>query len=280
MATFKSSSSPWKVGVSRFRFDGKGKVAIKMEVWTPEKTVEEKFIFEEKLLPPIPVKITDERDGGEYYVALKINEFGLVESVESIRPYRYTDFLVIPVDMTRSGGDENTPGEPQAFGPDSYGRMKINVFLEVQEPEEYKGVKIKFPLLHKFCDDGNGQLGFDFTLETLHDKKSRRIQEFFNFWTNLTGAFPVEPVRDSEGSIVNYKILWPMDLPDDGNPYPELLARLKDKKPYLKVSGRGHEVTDIYAEKGYKPPVDVAPIPDEEPAPSDIEDDTDPFKGW
>lgn len=229
---FKTSESKWRSGVTSFKDLGSGKLKLKCDVWTPDGTHEEIYEFSDKVLPDTPKAISTEV--GYYYTVFLLDEsLSEIERFDRITPNRFAELLVLPVEMTRPSSDE----PPAAYGPDSYGREKINVFLEIQEGE-FAGQRVKYNLLHKFTKGPNNLAMFDFTEKTLQDSKSTRIQEFFEFWVTLTEVFTPE---------------WPLEWPDDGNVYPELLARLLDKRPYLRITGKGAFVTDMWKESN--PPV-------------------------
>lgn len=232
MAKFASSFSKWASGVCKFKALSDGRLEVKVKVWDREtkKTVLKKYIFHDSLMPKVPAKIHEE---DEYFVELVLDDSGNgVEKVYSIRPSRWSDELMLVVDMTRPGMDEANP--PAAYGPDTYGRMKINAFLAFQEGE-FKGVRVPYNLLDKFQNDGHGEVGFAFTQDTLDLPNASRIREFFEFYDGLMG------VLDD-----------PIEWPDDGNPYPELLDRIKANKRYVRTSGKEGRVIDIYPDRKHK----------------------------
>ena len=256
-----TQTGKWVNGNAKFA-ERDGKWAVKFiesgEVWK----------FDADKLPEFPAKISTEI---EYYVSLALDEFETkVEVVQSIRPLRWRDELMLVVDCTRTDGGK---GEP-TFYTKTYKYDKgdtevsqVNWMLEFQEGD-YKGVIVPYNVHYRFTSDAEGNTIWNFSQYQYEYKNATRIRQVVEFY-----AEQMEVVSPD----------WPMKWPDDGNVVPELLARILQKKRYVRTFGKDGWISDMEVDNTIKAPapvVDNAPIPTEEkvkteePTPFDAVEET------
>ena len=203
-------------------------------------TFEDKEVYKflEDLLPEFPAKVME---GKEYYVSLireKDSEGSptdVVKEVESIRPMKWRDELVLVVDATRIDDEPSFYSKKNTYDESKPEIRMVNWFLEFQEGD-YKGVRVPYNVHYRFQPDTDGNASWDFTQYQYEYPKSTRIHQCVEFYDKLMDV--LSP---------------PIEWTEDGNIIPALLARILDKKQYLIISGVEGWIDDKYTEKTNAP---------------------------
>ena len=253
-----TQTGKWVNGNAKFA-ERDGKWAVKFiesgEVWK----------FDADKLPEFPAKISTET---EYYVSMALNDTETaVDVVKSIRPLRWRDELMLVVDCTRADGGK---GEPTFYSKKSnYDETKevhmVNWMLEFVGGD-YKGIQVPYNVHYRFTQDVEGNTIWDFSEYQYNHPKATRIKQVVEFYSEQMQVVSPD---------------WPMKWPDDGNVIPELLARILQKKRYVRTFGKDGWIVDMEVDDTIKAPApDNAPIPTEEkvkteePTPFDAVEET------
>ena len=239
-----SGGGKWVNGEAQFK-ERDGKWAVKFKTG-------ETFHFSSDKLPKYPEKIAV--DATAYFVSIMLDESEKnVEQVRSIRPMRWKDELMLVTDCTRVDDIPSFYSKTSNFDTNKE-VVQVNWMLEFVDKESpYFGVQVPYNIHYRFTVGDDGNAVWDFSEYQMNHPKATRIRQCVEFYVEQMGV--LSPER-------------PVEWPDDGNIIPELLARIKANKRYIRTFGKEGWIQDIDVDKemNANPPavVDNSPIPSEE----------------
>ena len=249
-----SENSSWKKGIATFKLhpnykkNGKMKLIMEKESWT----------FRDNLLPKYPKEVESDQ---EYFVEIRLDDDGMLDEIQNIRPSKWMGLKMMAVDMTRPDREKVEPPAPYSYTANYSGKeveeTAFYIFYKcIDEESDFYGVLFPNRYFYKFKNDGAGMAMWD---GDYGNPKATRLHRVVDHLSML-GA-------------VSEPLAWP----EDGNVLPELLARIKAAGVVVETAGGGKyaSISEMMESKQPVKAPDPTPVPEDEEEKPSVEDDWD-----